>query len=151
MPLIVAIVGPHASRSATCCAAPKLLLTRPFVQKLLAAIRKAAPPGLWSQGVKFAREGAVIDEGASSGQVTLRVRSPGRVVPPTVVLYPEDAEWTCDCGGRVDPCEHVAAAIIALTAAQSGDAERAPKQAIEQGGRLRYRFRRRSGTVAFER
>ena len=42
------------------------------------------------------------------------MRSPGRAVAPTVVLYPGEREWDCDCGGRVSPCEHVAAAAIFL-------------------------------------
>ena len=31
-----------------------------------------------------------------------------------MVLYPGDGEWECDCAGRFDACEHVAAAVIAL-------------------------------------
>src|SRR5262245_10654827 len=85
------------------------------VQKLLAAVRNACPPGLWSQGVKLAREGGVLKEHEIDGSITLRVRVAGRVVAPSVVLYPDDQEWTCDCGGKVDPCEHVAAAAIALS------------------------------------
>ena len=31
-----------------------------------------------------------------------------------MVLYPGEREWDCDCGSRVSPCEHIAAAAIAL-------------------------------------
>ncbi|MBI2389737.1 MAG: DEAD/DEAH box helicase [Deltaproteobacteria bacterium] len=81
---------------------------------LFAAVRKACPSGIWSQGVKLAREGAVSVESQRDDEVTLRVRVPRRAVPPTVVLYPNDDEWTCDCGSKIDPCEHIAAAAIAL-------------------------------------
>jgi superfamily II DNA or RNA helicase len=84
---------------------------------LLAAVREACRPGIWSQGVKLAREGAVFDRRVQGDAVTARVRAPGAAVAPTVTLYPEDREWTCDCGGKVDPCAHVAAAAIAAAPA----------------------------------
>jgi superfamily II DNA or RNA helicase len=83
---------------------------------LFEAVRKKCPSGLWSQGVKLAREGAVLVESQSPSEVTMRVRAPRFAIPPTVTLYPEDDEWSCDCGGKIDPCEHVAAAVIALSA-----------------------------------
>jgi superfamily II DNA or RNA helicase len=85
------------------------------LKALLAAIRKSAKSGLWSRGVSLARAGAVALESKSADEVELRVKAAGRVVPVTVVLYPEDKEWDCDCGGRMDPCEHVVAAAISLT------------------------------------
>src|SRR5262245_46010031 len=84
------------------------------LQKLFDALRAACPPGIWSQAVKFAREGSVSAPEATGGSLTFRVQVPGRVAP-TVTLYPNDLEWTCDCAGKVDPCSHVAAAAIAAT------------------------------------
>jgi superfamily II DNA or RNA helicase len=81
---------------------------------LLAAVRGACLPGLWSQGVKLAREGAVFREAARDDSTVVRVKTPGLAVAPTVTLYPKDGEWTCDCGGKLDPCAHVAAAVIAV-------------------------------------
>ena len=72
-------------------------------------------PGLWSLGVKLARESAPLVESTSESEIVVRVRSPGHAVAPTVVLYPNDGEWACDCDGKVDPCAHVAAAVIAMT------------------------------------
>ncbi|MEO5729787.1 MAG: SWIM zinc finger family protein, partial [Byssovorax sp.] len=93
------------------------------MQALLAAVRKACLPGLWSQGVALARDGAVMGAERRGDTVTARVRQAGRPVPPTVVLYPADGEWSCDCGGKLDPCAHVAATAIAL--AQEPPPERA--------------------------
>ena len=76
-------------------------------------IRKKCPAGLWSLGVKLAREGSVVFDARSEAQIDARVRVPLKPVPPSVTLYPPDREWTCDCGGRSDPCEHVAAVVIA--------------------------------------
>lgn len=88
-------------------------MTKPL-EDLLAAVRQACLPGLWSQGVKLAREGAVFREAVREDSTVVRVRAPGLAVAPTVTLYPKDGEWTCDCGGKLDPCAHVAAAVIAV-------------------------------------
>jgi len=83
------------------------------MQALFEAIRKASLPAVWSQGVKLARADAVSEAAASASEVTLRVRARGHAIAPTVTLYSEEGEWSCDCGGPVDPCMHVVAAIIA--------------------------------------
>ena len=51
---------------------------------------------------------------STAEEIVLRVRAPGRLVAPTVVLYPTENESECDCPARVSPCEHVAAAAIVL-------------------------------------
>jgi superfamily II DNA or RNA helicase len=91
-------------------------------KKLADIIRRAARPGTWSAAVKLARDEAVLLESRSSDEeIVARVRAPGRAVAPTVVLYPGEREWDCDCGGRVSPCEHVAAAAIALLRAGANE------------------------------
>jgi superfamily II DNA or RNA helicase len=110
---------------------------------LLEAVREACPRGLWSQGVKLAREGAVKRESSTSGEVVLRVAAPGMAVAATVVLYPGEGEWECDCGSRFDACAHVAAAAIAL-----GQPEAAP---LETAATLAYRFEREGGRLFLKR
>jgi SNF2-related domain/Helicase conserved C-terminal domain len=119
------------------------------VQAFLAAIRKACLSGLWSQGVALARDGAVLGADVKDNSVTVRVRQAGRPVAPTVVLYPEDGEWSCDCGGKIDPCAHVAAAAIAL--AQAGQEGRSLPSAEEASAHLRYRIDRNAGALALGR
>jgi uncharacterized Zn finger protein len=87
------------------------------MQTLLEAVRKASLAAVWSQGVKLARESAVTRVSSGKGEITLRVRGPGYAVAPTVTLYVEGLEWSCDCGGKVDPCAHVTAAVISAAAA----------------------------------
>lgn len=82
---------------------------------MLDAVRKACLPAIWSQGVKLAREGAVSRVSEAKGEMTFRVRASTHPVAPTVTLYLDDEEWSCDCGGKVDPCAHVAAAAIAVS------------------------------------
>lgn len=79
------------------------------------AVKDACRSGLWAQGVGLARDGAVGAFGHGSGGAwTFRVVGPGPGVAATVTLHPGDAEWDCDCGSRIDPCAHVAAAAIAV-------------------------------------
>lgn len=108
--------------------------------RLLDAIRKAAPSGTWSQGVKLAREGAVAVESSDADEVVLRVRARGRPVAPTVVLYPGEIEWDCDCAGRVRPCEHIVAAAVSL--GQAGGTVETLQPAVVRWARIAYRFSR---------
>lgn len=85
---------------------------------LLDVVRKVTLPAIWSQGVKLAREAAVVRVSESATEHVLRVRAPGFAVPPTVTLYVDDEEWSCDCGGKLDPCPHVAAAAIAVASGE---------------------------------
>ena len=82
------------------------------------SVRSACLPGVWSRGVKLAREGAVLLDRQDSDELLLRVRSEERPVHPRVSLWPEEDDAHCDCGSRVEPCVHVAAAVIAWKAGQ---------------------------------
>jgi hypothetical protein len=115
-------------------------VSTPALDSLLASIRKRSKSGLWSQGVTLARGGAVAVESQTADEIVLRVRAPGRVVPPTVVLYPTENEWECDCPSRVSPCEHVAAVAITLGEAKGATAETAVVPVAALGARVGYRF-----------
>jgi superfamily II DNA or RNA helicase len=111
---------------------------------LLAAVRKQALPGLWSKGVSLARDGAVSIQTRSDKEIELRVKA-GRPVPWTAVLYPQDQSWECDCPSRVDPCDHVVAAVIALQ-------QHAPAPAQEvKWTRVLHRFTREGNGLALHR
>ncbi|WP_394842775.1 DEAD/DEAH box helicase [Pendulispora brunnea] len=91
------------------------------MRRLLETVKKAALPAMWTQGVKLVRENSVTrtSNGSGNGEVTLRVRAPGFAIAPTVTLYVDDEEWSCDCGSKVDPCAHVTAAVIAASSKKS--------------------------------
>jgi hypothetical protein len=126
-------------------------------KKLIETIRKATKAGVWSAAVKLAREQAVLVESRDDEEIVARVRAPGRPVAPTVVLYPGEREWDCDCGSRVMPCEHVAAVAIALgqegqagqeaqgSPASEGKADSASPPRPRAWGRVLYRFTRSEG------
>jgi superfamily II DNA or RNA helicase len=124
-------------------------VTAPLVE-LLAAVRKACLPGPWSQGVKLARDGAVFGEEDRGDTRVARVRMAGQVVAPTVTLYPDDGEWSCDCGGPVDPCAHVAAAAIAASQPRA-EGSPAPVAVERPVARIRYRLGRKDGALTLER
>jgi len=90
------------------------------MRSFLETVREACPRGVWAQGVKLARADAVLGQTSTESEVVLRVEAPGLAIAPTVVLYPTDEEWDCDCASRTKVCAHVAAATIALTVAREG-------------------------------
>jgi superfamily II DNA or RNA helicase len=118
---------------------------------LLEVVRKACLPAIWSQGVKLARGNAVLLEATSSSEQTFRVKAQGLAVAPTVTLYLKDQEWSCDCGGKADPCAHVAAAVIAseqglattanvAEASANGSDGAAATSKVKAKARLEYRL-----------
>jgi superfamily II DNA or RNA helicase len=130
------------------------------MQALLEAVRKASLPGLWSQGVKLARENLVTAVTSSPAEVTVRVRAPGKAIAPTVTLYVDGEEWSCDCGSKTDPCAHVAAAVIVCSqgaappkaragAASEGSAPERPS--LQRSTRVVYRFAKRDRVLLLTR
>jgi superfamily II DNA or RNA helicase len=113
------------------------------VDGLFDAIKEATLSGVWSKGVGLARAGNVALQEASDNEHVYRVKSPGRAVAPSAVLYPKDLEWACDCGGLNDPCEHVVAAVIAAKQAGPAGVALVGKGSAEP--ELGYRLTRRPG------
>jgi hypothetical protein len=103
------------------------------------AIRQACSAQMWSQAVELVRAAAVAGVRDAEDEIVCRVRTPTRVVAPTVILYPEDEEWDCDCDSKAPCCEHVAAAVIAVRRAhQEGTTLPADSRS---GAHLEYRFK----------
>ena len=108
---------------------------------LLETIKKAALPAMWTQGVKLVRENSVTRAASNNdadGEISVRVRAPGHAIAPTVTLYVEDNEWSCDCGSKVDPCAHVVAGAIAC--GKSGENGSEIPQAEPKTAKLVYRL-----------
>lgn len=125
------------------------------LESFFQTVQKACLPGVWSKGVQLARDHAVTLDKKSPTELLLRVKVAQRPVSPKVSLWPEDEDWHCDCGDRIEPCMHIAAAIIALrsgleagaTAASSG-----PVSAAGPSASLAYSLRRsEAGELLFER
>ena len=120
------------------------------MQALFEKVRGEAEHSAWSAGVEIARASGVTQERVRGGERVLRVRPSGALIHPTVLLYVDDGEWECDCGGDDDPCAHVAAAVIALRRAQQEGRE-LPAAAASGAGALAYRFRTESTGLALTR
>jgi len=108
------------------------------MQALFEAIQDASTRATWSRGVELVRADAVSSEGRAGEGFAYRVATKRGLISPQVILYVDDEDWECTCKGNDDPCEHVAAAAIALRKAErSGNAV---PEATERAGRIRYRF-----------
>lgn len=119
------------------------------MKALLDRVRKACSRSVWSRGVELARAEAVRGMAEQPGEVTLRVTTRGGMVSHTASLYLDDDEWECSCRSSDDPCEHIAAACIALyQARKSGASLPTPSESI---GTLRYRLQRGKPNLSIER
>ncbi|MEZ0313810.1 MAG: DEAD/DEAH box helicase [Myxococcota bacterium] len=111
-----------------------------MIDATFAAVRKACPPAIWSRGVELVRQGAVLGERAQGRELDLRVSMQGGMVAPLVTLFPDDAEWSCECPSAAAACIHVAAAVIAVKQAEEkGESLFAPKSE-QSTGYIGYRF-----------
>jgi superfamily II DNA or RNA helicase len=127
------------------------------IRTILEAVRTASLPGLWSQGVKLAREGRVTEVATSLAEVTVRVRAPGHVVAKTVTLYLQEREWSCDCDTKNDPCAHVSAAAIFAARAKDAPGDGGPSPTVtaevarQAPARLVYRLSKKNRVLALRR
>jgi len=119
------------------------------VQAFLKTVREAASSAIWSRGVELCRAEAVSTEHEQEGEIALRVSVPGALIAPSVTLYLDDEEWECSCSSTEDPCEHVAAASIALHRARK-DGRALPSLTSVSGG-LRYCLSHHPPGLAIER
>ncbi len=92
------------------------------LQRLLAIVRKRSPSMRLAQATELSQPGNVLCERESDDEAVLLVQVPGWSVAATVVLYPTEGEWACDCGGA-DPCAHIVAGAMALDAARRSEVE----------------------------
>lgn len=122
---------------------------RSAMQALLAAVRQACSPAVWSRGVELSRSGSVLGERVNGEEIELKVSTQGGMICPTVTLFPKDLDWTCDCPSRDDACVHVAAAVIALNRARQ-EGKLMP-ESTKPTARLQYRFNRTPSGLALER
>ena len=117
--------------------------------KLFTAIRAKAPAPIWSAGVSLARDNKIVKESEEADSVTFIVLAGARGKSLEVQLFPKDLDWQCDCDSKSPVCEHTAAAIIALHAADTRG-EEIPTHRPEVA-RLVYRLYEEDGVLAIDR
>ncbi len=118
------------------------------MKSFLETLRRKTPRQVWDQGVELARSGAVQGDSQAADEIVLRVALTGGRRSPTVVLYPKDGEWDCDCGQR-GSCSHVVAAALAVQRSVNEGAAALPSA---QGvSRVRYELSVEAGRLLIER
>lgn len=119
------------------------------MQSIFEAISEACSRPTWSRGVELARADSVSIEEQGDLEIALCVSTRGGLVAPQVTLRPEDEDWECSCSSPEDPCEHVAACVIALRQAEKSG-KSLPLQG-ESRGRIVYELDERAGDLRLTR
>ena len=119
------------------------------MDELFEAVREECDRAVWSRGVELVRSGAVHAQKSSAAEVVMRIEGRAGRAAPAVRLLPREAAWECDCDGPDDPCEHVAAAVIAWRRArEAGDSLPRVEGA---SARIGYRLARTTGGLTLDR
>ncbi|MCB9228544.1 MAG: DEAD/DEAH box helicase [Deltaproteobacteria bacterium] len=122
------------------------------MQELFVAIRSSATSAIWSGAVRITRTGKLQQESSSAeGELKISVTPSGQSITLQVRLWPDEEDWNCDCGSTDDPCEHVAAAIIALKAATDKGEQLPSAEDSSDQGEIRYCFHRKNQSLSFSR
>ncbi len=119
------------------------------MDELFEAVREACDRAVWSRGVELVRSGSVHAQTSSADEVVMRVELRAGRATPAVRLFPREAAWECDCDGPDDPCEHVAAAVIAWRRAREAGEPLAAVGAAS--ARIGYRLSRTKAGLAVAR
>lgn len=90
------------------------------MKELFFEIKQTAEKLVWNQGVALARNPNISILTEETKNIELNVPEINSDLFRRVVLYQEDIDWECNCGGDFDPCVHVIAACIALKNAKEG-------------------------------
>ncbi len=113
-------------------------------------VREEAAVSVWSRGVEIARSGTVVALDIGEDECTFSVAAEGMVLRQRTVISIADESFGCSCGGP-EPCEHVAAAVIA---ARNGKVSfsASPEGPTSAMAHVQYRFiRQGGGNLGFER
>jgi len=119
------------------------------IQSIFEAIQEDCSRQIWSRGVELARGDAVSIEERDELEIALCVSTRGGLVAPQVTLRLDDEDWECSCSNPEDPCEHVAACVIALH--QSKKSGKSLPTQGESRGRIVYELEERSGDLRLSR
>jgi superfamily II DNA or RNA helicase len=85
------------------------------MEDLFALARELSDGSVWTKAVTLARHAEITCVGTRDlGEHEYHVRSSNRNQDAIVLLVPVDESWDCDCGGGLDPCEHILATLIAV-------------------------------------
>ncbi len=120
------------------------------MDSLFALARKLSDGSVWTTAVTLARHAKItwIRTG-DLGEHEYHIHSASRDRDVIVSLTPEDESWDCDCGGDVDPCEHVLATLIAVK--QGAVRKNSSSVASVRQGSVVHAFFRQGSVLSFTR
>lgn len=119
------------------------------MQKLLDALREECSPQIWSRGVQLARTGTLTGKRGRDGAIEARFTTKSGLMSPLVSLFPDDAEWSCECPSTLPACEHAVAAAIALAQAEKDGTDLLGMKG--PGGTIAYVLSEVDGKLAMQR
>ncbi len=95
---------------------------------------------------------------AGDGEYRVLVRDPLFDAACSADIFCEELEWTCDCGGELDPCPHIAAALHWLERLRTQPAELATPDLVQTApstpsttAHIEYVFARLGQSLTFAR
>ena len=118
-------------------------------KKLFEVIQKQCIPVVWSKGLGLVRQNAVILDSETEEEIRFRIAIKNKAVSPIVTFWPEDEDAYCDCSSPQEPCEHIAAAAIALK--QNLVQKKQQPDPSSEGTRLIYQLTEKENELHFER
>jgi len=99
--------------------------------------------------VQLARAGTLTGKRGSDGAIEVRISMKSGMMSPLISLFPEAADWSCECPSTLPVCEHVVGAAIALNQAEKDGVDllgmRGP------GGTVAYALSEVDGKLALQR
>ncbi|MFW7378725.1 MAG: SNF2-related protein [Oligoflexus sp.] len=119
------------------------------MEDLFTEIREQCSREVWSKGVQLARRDTVTGDVSSAEEIHLRVLDRDRGISAKVQLFLDDLDWHSDCQCKIEPCYHVAAAVIALKRAQEQGQEL--PQSKTASAHVGYRLIRQERSLFFKR
>ena len=119
------------------------------MENLFSVVRDSCSRETWSEAVAISRGDNITTDKCEAEEIVLRVLCRRTGISRKVVLWPMDEDWKCECAEKEDPCRHVAAAVIALHAAEKGGLP--PPRSKSVAGHVSYRFCAGAEGLRFER
>lgn len=116
------------------------------LEQLEALVRRGAGRDTWQRGVQLAQGPGVALQSADADELEFHVPRERGILAWSVSLFPEDAEWCCDCPSQRDVCEHVCASLV-----KGLDLARGTVPAGPALGHVHYAFTREGRTLVLRR
>ena len=89
------------------------------MNEFLDYLKEEVLPGVWSKGVALSRNLKSVEKLSPSSEVKelkFKIQTTERILAYQVTLWPADQDSYCNCGSKVEPCHHIVAVALAVSA-----------------------------------